>query len=161
MEIESKGASADIFAEWFQRQGHKVIQTASSQWVDAGPRIFQAFPYHKIIQPSETELRSLFFEHGVIGLRYSTTWDAPQGLASYHVIFTGIDYPLYSLPKKARHDVIRGMEKSQYRAHFVCSSWRGRLGFTVGYFTTARAVWCRNTGMVAEYVPCCRRVGRL
>lgn len=103
---------SQIFADWMCRQGHKVIQTASSKWVEAGPRIFQAFPYHSIILPSESELHSLFFEHGAIGLRYSTIWDAPQGLASYHVVFTGTDYPLYNLPKKARHDVIRGMEKA-------------------------------------------------
>ncbi|MBN1430543.1 MAG: hypothetical protein JXB07_19385 [Anaerolineae bacterium] len=99
-----------IFAEWLCHQGHLVVQTSSGYWVEVGPHIFQAFPYHWLIKPSSVELQTLFFEHKAVGLRYSTLWDAPEGIASYHVVFERREYPLASLPKKARHDVQRGMK---------------------------------------------------
>jgi hypothetical protein len=78
--------------------------------METGPRIFQAFPYHQVIVPSRDELDLLLYRHSAIGLRYSTPWNAPYGVASYHVTFTGRQYPLAFLHKKARHDVRRGIE---------------------------------------------------
>lgn len=98
-----------IFAEWLHRQGRRVLQTESSYWVEVSPRIFQSFPYHHIISPSSLELNNLLKKHAAIGLRYSTDWDAPIGIASYHVIFTRREYSIMSLPKKARYDVQCGM----------------------------------------------------
>jgi hypothetical protein len=102
----------ETFAIWQQRQGHRVVQTASSYWIEAGPHIFQAFPYQEVINPSEAEFHSLFFEHGAIGVRFSDTLDASQGAISYHVVFTEATYPLDSLPKKARHDVQKGLRSA-------------------------------------------------
>ena len=45
-----------IYLEWLQRQGHRIYQSQSSYWYNAGPRVVQAFPHHKLIQPSEKEL---------------------------------------------------------------------------------------------------------
>ena len=47
---------AETFAEWLRRQGHRVVHTASCYWYDAGPQVYQAFPYHWIIDPVEDEL---------------------------------------------------------------------------------------------------------
>jgi hypothetical protein len=102
--------SSDIFAQWLSRLGHQVVRTASSSWVEIGPRIFQAFPYHHVIMPSHDELNLLFTRYSAIGLRYSTPWNAPYGVASYHVTFARHEFPLTSLHKKARHDVRRGIE---------------------------------------------------
>jgi hypothetical protein len=77
--------------------------------VQIGPRILQAIPYHQIIEPTFDELNELLKMCGAIGLRYSTPWDASDGMASYHVALMRHDYSLSSLPKKARHDVRRGM----------------------------------------------------
>ena len=101
--------SSDIFAEWLCRLGHKIVITNSSFWVEIGPRIFQAFPYHQVIMPSQDELDILLTRHSAIGLRYSAPWNAPYGVASYHVTFTDRQYPLEVLHKKARHDVRRGI----------------------------------------------------
>lgn len=102
----------EIFAEWLRRQGLRVVQTESSYWVEAGPHIYQAFPYHLIISPSKEELDILFHKHSAIGLRYSTDWDQPEGAASYHVVFTDQEYPISVLPKKTRPDVRRIMEQA-------------------------------------------------
>lgn len=101
--------NAEIFAEWFRRQGHKVIKTPSSHWVEAGPRVFQAFPYHWVISPDEEELRELVLEQNAIALRYSTPQTAPVGSLSYHAVLENTQYILDDLPKKARHDVKKGL----------------------------------------------------
>jgi hypothetical protein len=74
--------NAEIFARWLRRQGHHVVRTPSSYWFDAGPRVFQAFPYHWIIQPSQKELRELMRRQGTVALRYSTPFAAPDGMVS-------------------------------------------------------------------------------
>jgi hypothetical protein len=105
--------SSEIFAEWLCRLGHKIVITDSSFWVEIGPRIFQAFPYHQVIMPSQDELDILLTRHSAVGLRYSAPWNAPYGVASYHVTFTDHQYPLGFLHKKARHDVRRGIAASE------------------------------------------------
>lgn len=101
--------SSEVFAEWLCRLGHRTIKTPSSFWVEISPRIFQAFPYHQVIIPSHDELDLLLTRYSAIGLRYSTPWNAPYGIASYHVTFTQHKFSLTSLHKKARHDVRRGI----------------------------------------------------
>jgi hypothetical protein len=81
--------------------------------MENGLRVFQAFPYHRVISPSHEELDILFTHHSAVGLRYSTPWNAPHGIASYHVIYTQHQFPLTSLHKKARYDVRKGMEAAR------------------------------------------------
>lgn len=104
--------NADIFHEWLRRQGYKVFQTESSNWVEAGPRIYQAFPYHQLITPSDEELNQFLRQTGGIGLRYSTPLDSNAGAASYHVILDEPEYTLEMLPKKARYDVRKGLQNA-------------------------------------------------
>ena len=87
--------TAEVFAEWLRRQGHRVVRTASSYWYDVSPRVFQAFPYHWIIEPSEEELGRLLRENNAIALRYSAPVSAPQGKVSYHVV---CEDPNYIIP---------------------------------------------------------------
>lgn len=105
--------SSEVFAEWLRRMGRRVVRTDSSFWMENGLRVFQAFPYHRVIVPSHDELDFLFTRHSAVGLRYSTPWNTPHGVASYHVIYTQNEFPLLSLHKKARHDVRRGMEAAR------------------------------------------------
>jgi hypothetical protein len=102
--------SAEVFAKWLHRQGYHVIRTPSSYWYNQGPRIYQAFPYHWIINPTEDELRTLIIQHYAIGLRYSTSIASPQGALSYHVVCESPTYEMNTLHKKARYDVRKGLE---------------------------------------------------
>ncbi len=102
--------NADVFAEWLRRQGCLVIRTASSYWYDAGMKVFQAFPYHWIIEPTDNELRRLLLDHRGIALRYSAPIDASQGLRSYHVVCEDTDYDLSSLRRQARQSIQRGLD---------------------------------------------------
>jgi hypothetical protein len=82
--------------------------------VELARGVYQAFPYHRVIDPSEEELGDIFRRNSAIALRYSTSLEKPTGQISYHVIYDKGSYPLASLPKKARHDVTHGLEHASY-----------------------------------------------
>lgn len=103
----------EIFAEWLRRQSYRVIRTDSSYWYNSGPRVYQAFPYHWVIQPSAEELREFLLREKAIGLRFSTTTTAAEGLMSYHAIYEGGAYTLESLSANARSKVRRGLKACQ------------------------------------------------
>ncbi len=103
----------DIFAEWLRRQGHQIRITESSYWFDQRPRVYQAFPFHQLISPSNEELDQILRQKRAIALRYSTPLDATTGVCSYHVILEENDYCLDKLPKKARYDVRKGLEAAR------------------------------------------------
>jgi hypothetical protein len=99
----------DIYAEWLRRQGHKVIRTASSYWHSEGWRVYQAFPYHWLIQPSVQEERELMSEHGAAALRYSMPSIPQPETDGYHVVYAGRDYDMDVLGSWARKNVRRGL----------------------------------------------------
>ncbi|MCX6031754.1 MAG: hypothetical protein NT169_20935 [Chloroflexi bacterium] len=102
--------NAEVFAEWLQRQGYHVARTESSYWYNAGPRVYQAFPYHWVIEPQEEELLSFLRRNRAIALRYSTPLTAAQGKLSYHVVCEGPSFDFASLPRKVRQDINKGLE---------------------------------------------------
>ena len=102
------------FAEWLIRRHYKVFRTESSYWFEQGPRVYQAFPYHWIIQPARDELRMLFKGHHAIGLRYSTSMDSNEGASSYHVVLEQKDYGISGISKKSRHDVEKGLKNFRF-----------------------------------------------
>lgn len=146
----------DILAEWFRRQGHTVIRTQSSYWVDSGPRVYQAFPYHWQIEPEEIELYELHQRHHAIGLRYSTPVSSPVGQISYHVVYEGDEYSLESLVKKARYDVRKGIEYASYER--IPIKQLAEDGWSIRYDTLVRQgregaekqSWWKNLCLIAE-----------
>ncbi len=100
--------------EWLSRQGHQIIKTESSYWYDIGPKVYQAFPYHLLITPSNDEILNFFRQSKAIGIRFSTPLKQPEGQLSYHVVYDQANYEFADLPKKARHDVTRGLEYASY-----------------------------------------------
>jgi len=104
--------NAENFAEWYRRQGHHVIQTRSSYWFDAGPRVYQAFPLGWLIEPSDMELSEMMKKYKVLSLRYSTPLEAPVGKVSYHVTLLN-PYNIDVLRSQARNAVKRGLSKCE------------------------------------------------
>lgn len=100
--------NAENFAEWQRQQGHQVVRTQSSYWCEAGPRVFQAFPYHWLISPSQQELDHLLQHNKILAIRYSTPIDAPEGKVSYHLVRSGA-YNLEDLHGKTRKYVAQGL----------------------------------------------------
>lgn len=102
--------NAEIFAEWLRQQDHHIVRTASSYWHSQGPRVYQAFPYHWVIQPTEEELNQFLRQEKVIGLRYSTNMTDPSGQISYHAILEESSYGFENLGKWARKNVRHGLK---------------------------------------------------
>jgi hypothetical protein len=100
----------DIFAEWLRRQGHKVIRTDSSYWYEAGPRVYQAFPYHWLIEPTQQELLGLLLKKRAVGLRYSAPIGSPFGCISYHAIYDEPNYTMDILDRRSRQNVRKGLK---------------------------------------------------
>jgi hypothetical protein len=111
--MENTIMNAEVFAEWFRRQGHKVIQTESSYWVNFGPEVYQAFPYHHLISSSDKELNDLFKREKVIGLRFSTPIESNQGYTSYHVISNQKNYDISLLERRTRQNIRKGLTNCQ------------------------------------------------
>jgi hypothetical protein len=105
--------NVETFAEWLRRQGHRVYQTESSYWYDAGPRVLQAFPYHWLIQPTEQEIRKLLLGKGIVSLRYSTPVESPVGCISYHAVYDEPQYTLEGLERRSRQNVRTGLKNCQ------------------------------------------------
>lgn len=103
--------NAKIFAEWLKRQGYQVEQTSSSFWYNQNFRVYQAFPYHWIIQPSENELQNFIKTKKAIALRYSTQVNAPEGYISYHAIYDKPIYNLENVGRWTRKNIRRGLSK--------------------------------------------------
>lgn len=105
--------NAKTFAQWLERQGYKVVKTQSTYWYEVGYRVFQAFPFHWIIQPSEKELKELLLKHNAAALRFSTPIDSQSGIPSYHIVCTDPGYDLNVLQRQSRQNVKRGLKSAK------------------------------------------------
>jgi hypothetical protein len=95
-------ALLENLTNWYTKQGYRVIITPSSGWVELVRGVFQAFPYHWIVTPSDEELKFLFKHHFVIAIRYSAPVRSSQGQISYHIVYDRKDYPLSPLPSNTK-----------------------------------------------------------
>jgi hypothetical protein len=105
--------NADIFASWLRIQGHRVVHTTSTYWYEAGSHVYQAFPYHWIIQPSEEELTDFLKQHRAIALRYSAPVEVPFGFISYHAVYEEPSYEMEYLDRRSRQNVRKGLANCQ------------------------------------------------
>jgi len=101
----------EVFTEWLRIRGYNIVRTNTSLWYDPGFRVYQAIPYHWIIDPQQEELDDLLSMQKAIALRYSTPLEAPVGKISYHVIVKGQNFNIKSISnRKARQDIKRGLK---------------------------------------------------
>lgn len=149
----------DIFAEWFRRQDYTVVRTESSYWVDQGRRVYQAFPYHWTITPTEQELNAFLRRHNAISLRYSTPWEAPLGKASYHVVVEEGNFVLETLPRRVRQDIRKGLDYARVEpipiARLAEDGWllRHEVLLRQGREDAENQTWWRRMCMSAEDLP--------
>src|SRR5713226_5250640 len=101
--------SASQFAEFWQAQGYRVIETASCFWYNAYPFAYLSIPYHRPVTPSAGELVRLFLGGPSILVRYPGGADG-DGRESWLFACADRDYDFASLHKKARNQTRRGLE---------------------------------------------------
>jgi hypothetical protein len=100
--------------EWLRRQGHRIVVSESALWYDPVPGIFQAFPYHPVIDPSEEELRHVLREGRARGLRYSAPLGSACGKISYHVVCDKPSYGLDQVSRQSRQNIRKGLDYATY-----------------------------------------------
>lgn len=100
--------------EWLRRQGHRLVVSESAVWYDPAPGIFQAFPYHPVIDPSDEELRRVFREGRARGLRYSAPLSSRCGKISYHVVCAKPSYGLAHVSRQTRQNIAKGLDYATY-----------------------------------------------
>jgi hypothetical protein len=76
-----------IFAEWLRRRGQRVVRTPSSWWQDSGFGVYQAFPYHWLIEPTPEDLKQLFRQSRALAIRYFASSGSVGGVPGYHVTY--------------------------------------------------------------------------
>ncbi|MGA8762858.1 MAG: hypothetical protein WB562_08345 [Candidatus Sulfotelmatobacter sp.] len=121
----------DIYSEWLRRQGHTVVRTDSSYWHSAGFGVYQAYPYHWLIEPGKEELQELRSRSRTLALRYSLPPAAACGTNSYHAVYTSSDYGFDTLGAWARKNVRRGLRQCTVApisfARYVEEGWALRV----------------------------------
>lgn len=110
MPTDVEPVAVEAFAGWLRGRGYRVVKTASSHWYEAATRIYQSFPYHSVIEPSEEEIQRLLRQTRAIALRYSRPFSQQRGALSYHVVYRAPEYDLTTIAKRTRSCVRRGLE---------------------------------------------------
>lgn len=105
--------SPEIYAQWMQKLGNRVVSTVSSLWLCEGSRVYQAFPYHQLINPGEDELRGLLKKEKAIALRYSSPPESLPGVPSHHIVYRGNDFDFDALGHRTRKNVRKGLRSCQ------------------------------------------------
>ncbi len=103
--------SPEIYSEWLRRQGQSVVRTESAYWHSEGLGIYQAFPYHRLIEPDKNELWELFSRHGARGLRYSMPQESARGCPSYAIVFEGGEYSFEMMGHRTRKNIRKGLRE--------------------------------------------------
>lgn len=97
----------DVFAEFFNNAGFRVVTSPSSAWVEMQKGFLISVPYHHLINPCDEELDALIERTGVIGLRYPTALEN-YGFDSNLQFCRTIGYSLDNLKRQARQQVKKG-----------------------------------------------------
>ncbi len=152
-------AGIESAVEWLRRRGHRIVFSPSACWYDAAPGIFQAFPYHLVITPSEDELRQVFREGRAYGLRYSAPLAFPAGKLSYHVTYSKPTYGLDQLSRQTRQNIRKGIEHATIEpisfARLAEEGWalRAETLARQGRIKAENEAWWRKLCLSTEGLP--------
>jgi len=100
---------SNSMAEFFERLGHRTIQTETSRWYEVQPGVLLSFPYHRLIEPGKEEIDELFNKYGLKAIRYPTSSES-FGFPSVLEVNTDPTYDLSWLEREARRQTRRGLE---------------------------------------------------
>jgi hypothetical protein len=121
--------------------------------------VYQAFPYHWLIEPEEKELLNLLRQNHAIALRYSTPVQSPLGCISYHAVYDKPTYTIDMLDRRSRQNVRAGLKKCQVEsiplARLTEEGWSLELDTADRQgrqLSLSEAIWRRRC-MAAENLP--------
>ncbi len=99
--------NASQFAEFWETQGYRVVETASCFWYNAQPFAFLSIPYHRAVVPERRELIRVLVGGFAIAIRFRDSAEGEGGL----FVCSERNYDLADLGVKARNKTRRGLEK--------------------------------------------------
>jgi len=108
-------APIEPFAQFLEATGHRILRGAGTFWYEAGRGFLLAVPSHRLLQPSDEEIRALFRLHPCAGLRFSAPLDG-AGVLSYQIVCDDPDYGLDRLSANVRSKVRRGLRRCEIAA---------------------------------------------
>ncbi len=100
---------AGHFAQFWERQGRRVVATDSCYWFNSQPLSFASIPYHRVVDPPRREMAEVFFRGPALAVRF-LAGPAKNGPSGGLFIRSKGPYELSSLQKKARNQTRRGLE---------------------------------------------------
>jgi len=107
--------NAENFAVFLSRQGHHIVKTESCYWYNAQPGFYFYFPYHRLVDPSEEELKKILWGERCIGMRFFTPMEC-VGKSSYLIVCSDKNYDITSVDANyARRQTRRGLENFEIR----------------------------------------------
>ncbi len=120
-------ATRQEFADFFRRQGHRVIADSSSMWTSGHTWVYVRIPYHDNTALTEDYLDGLFRGRRCLAVRFA----APiRPMAARHGIFVcrEREYGLPALNSKSRNQTRRGLENCAVRQVRPCELAGPRYG---------------------------------
>ena len=94
------------FAEFWQIQGHQVIETKNCFWYNPQPLVFMSVPYHRTFTPSRRELRRVLLGGPAAAARFHD----PAGTDGGLFVCSDREYDFPALQPNARNKTRRGLE---------------------------------------------------
>lgn len=105
------GINLNPMGEFFERLGHRIIKSPSSWWYEVQPKVLFSFPYYKLIEPSEAEIKQLFDEYKLHAIRYSTLLES-FGFFSVVELNTDPNYDLSCVQPRVRRYIKRALKEN-------------------------------------------------
>ncbi len=108
-------APIEPFAHFLEATGHRILRGAGTYWYEASRGFLLAVPSHRLLQPSDEEIRALFRMQPCAGLRFSAPLEG-SGKLSYQIVSDDRDYGLDRLSANVRSKVRRGLRRCEIAA---------------------------------------------
>jgi len=108
------GMTEGQFAEFFLRQGQRVIETRSCFWYSHRPFLYMSLPYYRPVSPSQWELARVLLGGPAVGLRFPTGLDKSSKQIGI-LVCEDRGYDFASLHKKSRTATRRGLENCEVK----------------------------------------------
>lgn len=104
------------FRRFLERLGHRVIESESGWWFNAGPGFYESIPPSALISPSKEEIRRLLWRPGVLGIKYYTEAEGARlGRPSHIYVVENKSYDLSHVQSKVRRRMKRHLDQCEVR----------------------------------------------
>jgi hypothetical protein len=105
--------TADDYAEFFRRLGHRVVRTPCAHWYDTRGGLFTSLPHSVMLEPEADEVAAVLTRGHGWGVRFPAPAEG-AGRLSYALVADG-PYDIAGLSANSRSKVRRGLKRCEVR----------------------------------------------